>query len=238
MPNLARHADLGDIDGWLHEIDVDALNFLLLEQRSEAVGDLVEVGCFQGKCSVLLGFHLGAQEVLRVVDLFGSAPQWTDNQLEVDASPYAGLSVESFLANYGKFHDRPPETFVGDSEDFLRELGPTSVRLVHIDGSHTFGRVSVDLSLARAAIVDNGLIVVDDYRTAHTPGVAAAVWPLISDKALFPLALTPYKLYATTEPVGRLQDALAECMREVGYTVEYIDLGAEAPTLTLLGNRT
>lgn len=171
------------------------LNTLLLEQRIFADDDLVEVGCFQGRCSIVLGYHLMHDEFLRVVNLFGNTPQSLDNQHGVNTNPYDGLSEESFQKDYARFHECPSVTFIGESEDFLRGLVLGTVRLVHVDGSHAYRQVSIDLELARTSLVCNGVLTVDDYRSMHIPGVAAAIWPMISNAS--------YSAMAANRPMGR-----------------------------------
>ncbi len=50
--------------------------------------------------------------------------------------------------------------------------------------------------MPRTLLAPEGVVVFDDYRAEHTPGVAAAVWQRL-DKGLSPFALSPVKMYAT-----------------------------------------
>jgi hypothetical protein len=54
----------------------------------------------------------------------------------------------------------------------------------------------VDISAARTLLKPGGVVVLDDYRSEHTPGVAAAAWQAIS-AGMHPFLLTQSKMYAT-----------------------------------------
>jgi hypothetical protein len=56
--------------------------------------------------------------------------------------------------------------------------------------------VVADIAAARTLLKPGGVVVFDDYRAPHTPGVAAAVWRETT-RDLTPFALTQNKLYAT-----------------------------------------
>jgi hypothetical protein len=59
-----------------------------------------------------------------------------------------------------------------------------------VDGSHQYEIVKQDAQLARKLAMDGAVIAFDDYRSAHVPGVAAAVWSEVVDGDLKPIALT------------------------------------------------
>jgi methyltransferase family protein len=44
-------------------------------------------------------------------------------------------------------------------------------RLIHIDGSHLFEIVQQDIKLSKDILKDDGIVIFDDYRSPHTPGV-------------------------------------------------------------------
>ena len=69
-------------------------------------------------------------------------------------------------------------------------------RFVHIDASHLYEHVVADIAAARTLLKPGGVVVFDDYRAPHTPGVAAAVWRETTED-LTPFAVTQNKLYAT-----------------------------------------
>jgi hypothetical protein len=42
---------------------------------------------------------------------------------------------------------------------------------------------------------EDGVIAIDDFRAAHTPGVSAAIWMQIASKKILPVAITGTKMY-------------------------------------------
>lgn len=229
--------DVDTVPGWFDHLDFSVFDALLRAQAESGLrGDLVEVGPFQGRCAVVLGAHLEEGDSLRVVDLFGLAADDAENRAEVAWNSYDGLSVDSFLGHYHRFHRRAPEVVQGESKELLERLDPGSVRFLHIDGSHTMEVVRRDILQANGALIDGGVLVIDDFRTEHAPGVAAAVWPLVSQGAVRPFVLTPQKLYATTAGhEGRYAAAVQTAVTGLGYTVDEHRLGGEARTLRVSG---
>jgi len=58
-------------------------------------------------------------------------------------------------------------------------------------------RAAQDIANAHEALTPGGIVVFDDFRSAHAPGVGAAVWEAVRLHELVPFALTPAKMYAT-----------------------------------------
>lgn len=194
-PGVREYAAFNDkVPGWLPEEDFLLLDFLLRDQTEHGVqGDIVEIGVFHGRTSILLGFHLRHDERLVACDLFEDIA----GQLHADqAWWYAGLTQEKFLGNYRMFHATAPRVLRGPSDQLAAGLEPASVRMVHIDGDHDYEGVKADLDLSREYLKPGALVVCDDYATVHSPGVAAAVWEAVVRGDLVPFAVTGRKLYA------------------------------------------
>lgn len=211
--------DLASVDGWFDHVDYLAFTTILAAQSG--TGDIVEVGPFLGRCAVVLGGSVRTGESLKVVDLFGQPARDEENAIEVAWNSYGSLSRKAFEENFLAFHAWLPDIHVGESADLLRSLEPGSVRFAHVDGSHAFPTVAEDLDLIRVALAHDGVVVIDDFRTEHAPGVAAAIWPLVHEGLLVPFALTPQKLYSALGPQERLSEAVAESALAVGYTVDH-----------------
>jgi hypothetical protein len=212
-----EYEDLAEIDGWFDHVDYLAFRTIL--SRQTEAGDIAEIGPFLGRCTVVLGGAVRAAESLKVVDLFGRPARGEENAAEVEWNSYESLSRSAFEANFLRHHDWLPDIFEGESSDFLNSLTPRSIRFAHVDGSHAFPNVSADLALMQPALTRNGIIVIDDFRTEHAPGVAAALWPLVNKGLLFPFALTPQKMYASLRPQDELSEVLAQSAESEGYTV-------------------
>lgn len=182
------------VDGWFFEADVSLFSELLACQTAEAVeGDMLEIGAYQGKSAILMGYGLRDDEELVICDLFGAVMDHADIA-QTPRQEYAGLDQQQFLANWDRFHNRRPTLEVCESSAL--DLGERRLRFIHIDGCHSYQCVANDISLAVTHTAKRGVIAMDDYRGVETPGVAAAVWQAVGNGFLFPFAATYMKIYA------------------------------------------
>lgn len=224
---LADYLDaLDSVRGWLSP--VDALLFRLVDEAQRATGvrgDLLEIGVYEGKSAILLGFLLGDDEELVVCDLFEEEPAGEANRAE-SAYWYQGFSRATFEQNFRKWHERLPVIIAGSSTDLPRQQWPPRFRIVHVDGAHSHAEVTCDVATSRAVSVAGGVVIFDDYRREGLPGVAAAVWAAVATHGLTPLCLTGSKLYATWGPWDSPAAAhLREAVERSGLPVEDQPIG-------------
>ena len=188
---------LAKVPGWFDELDQTLFRWLLAEQTADGTtGDLAEIGAFNGKSAILIGDHLQRGEVFTVIDLFEDPSEDPQNEAEKQKA-YAGLTQRVFEANYLLFHAELPKVIRGDSQRIVDHARVGRHRFVHVDGSHVYERVRGDLESARRLLSETGVVAVDDYRSIHTPGVAAALWETVAMRDLHALVLTETKLYGT-----------------------------------------
>jgi Methyltransferase domain len=183
-----------DIDGWFVWDDRTLFDALLAAQTEP--GDLVELGAYLGRSAVIIGDHWRDGERFVVIDLFGAEVDDVMNQRENQGS-YPTLTRTNFEANYLALHDRLPEVVQGLSTEVVEHVPPGSARFIHVDASHLYDQVAKDIVAIRGLLRPDGVVVFDDFRAMHTPGVAAAVWGAVVTQGLVPFALTERKLYAT-----------------------------------------
>lgn len=197
----AQRADhpltVDDIPGWFGQIDRDLFRTLLSWQvASEPPGDLVELGCYLGKSTVVVGEWLQAGETFTVCDLFGDEAPDEANTVENKES-YPRLNRKRFERNYLQLRGALPVVLQMPTSGILEHVKPDSVRFVHVDASHLYEHVIGDVEAARAMLRTEGIVVFDDYRSSHTPGVAAAVWGAVLNAGLQPIVLSGMKFYGT-----------------------------------------
>jgi len=189
---------MDSIEGWFYREDL-----LLFEKINESQelnqvkGDLLEIGAYYGKSAILLGYFQKQGEQLVVSDVFETPGETLENRAENEFW-YSNLTRDVFETNYLRFHLRLP-MILSCSSTRLLELGglAKTFRFIHIDGSHLYPIVRQDIQTAKKLLIKGGIVAVDDYRTTHTPGVAAAVWEEVTSGDLIPVCLTPQKMYAT-----------------------------------------
>ncbi|HEY8478546.1 MAG TPA: class I SAM-dependent methyltransferase [Spirillospora sp.] len=204
----ARPASLDDVKGWFPKIDQILFTWFLQRQdRLGEPGDLVELGTYLGKSAILIGDHLREGETFTVCDLFDSEASDDPNRAEMERS-YSTLTRAAFEENYRAFHEEPPRIVQGPTSLILDHVEPESCRFVHVDASHLYEHVHRDIQAAHVMLRSGGLIVCDDYRSEHTPGVSAAVWEAVATDGLRPICVTPQKLYGTWGNAGPVQDDL------------------------------
>ncbi|WP_241681581.1 class I SAM-dependent methyltransferase [Streptomyces sp. CB01881] len=211
------------IPGWFFKVDQEAFGrFLTAQTEAGHSGDLLELGTYLGRSAVLLGDHLRPGEQLTVCDLFDSEAGDADNAAEMAMSYRKTLTRTAFEANYLAFHAQLPVIVQAPTSVLADGRIPDgSCRFVHIDASHLYEHVAGDIAVARAALAEDGLVALDDYRSEHTPGVSAAVWQAVFTDGLRPVLLTPMKFYGTWGDAEAAQRTLlARDWRAEGYTVD------------------
>ena len=131
------------------------------KQRGVA-GHVGEIGVFYGQFFIYLSLLRSPGERAVAIDIFGD------------------LTVKDrFLSNLRKSGaDQDTEVLHRDSADLTPEnltaAAGGRLRLLSIDGAHSFEGVLNDLCLARDVLADGGAILLDDYFHEEWPGVSEA----------------------------------------------------------------
>ncbi len=198
----AQNRAFMDIPGWFRWIDMLMFRTILQSQADSAPGVVVELGTYMGKSAVVIGEYVRSGDRFVALDLFGRTDLLTvsgpdeANRREAERS-YSTLDRQAFEQNYLKVHDQLPEIVVGPSSVIGDHVEPGSVRFLHIDASHLNPHVRQDAANARLLLRPDGVVVFDDWRAEHTPGVTFAVFEAVYTAGLRPIAVTPGKFYAT-----------------------------------------
>lgn len=200
------------VDGWLELEDALLLCGLDEAQRAAGVtGDIMEIGAYKGRTSILLGFFPTTGETLMVCDPFGEAVPDAANPTENDRH-YADLAQQQLLDNYRRFHTVDPTVLAHESSRLRqREDLAGRFRLMHIDGSHLYDAVASDIETSRRLLRHGGVVVFDDAVNRKEVAVAAAIWEAVFTRGLRPFASTG-KIYAswdgatTADDVRRIVD--------------------------------
>ncbi|MFJ9839405.1 class I SAM-dependent methyltransferase [Kitasatospora sp. NPDC101155] len=192
-------AALEDVPGWFWDHDRHSFDWFLGRQEKKGVtGDLLEMGAYLGRSAIVIGEHLQPGETFTVCDLFDSDAPDNENSEEMAVSYRKTLTRSAFESNYLSFHDELPEIIQAPTSVLAGGRIPAGAfRFIHIDASHLYEHVVGDLQVARIALQPKGVVVLDDYRSQHTPGVAAATWEAVFNHGLKPILLTECKFYGT-----------------------------------------
>jgi predicted O-methyltransferase YrrM len=224
------YRQVDEIPGWFMRMDMEVFNHLL-EQTGERLGggDLAELGVYLGKSAALIGWRRQPGETFTVVDLFEQEASAEENRAE-NEDQYAELSQEAFEKYYLTVHDTLPVVVRGPSASVVDHAAHGTHRFVHVDASHLYEHVVEDIAAARTLLKPGGVVVFDDFRAPHTPGVAAAVWQATTQD-LRPFAITVNKLYATFDDTQPWLDVLAGWIDERAFWRYEIQQVAGRPLL-------
>ena len=195
-PPRPPYKAIDEIPGWFQRMDMEIFKQLLDRTRERlGGGDLAELGAYLGKSAALIGWAQEPGETFTVIDLFEQEASAEENRAE-NEDQYAELSQEAFEKYYLTINDSLPNVVRGPSATIVDHAAHGTHRFVHIDASHLYEHVVEDIAAARTLLKPGGVVVFDDFRAPHTPGVAAAVWRATTED-LRPFAVTMNKLYAT-----------------------------------------
>ena len=165
---------LETVPGFLTAGGAWMLDRLARDQAAAGVaGDVVEIGVFYGRSSLVLGRALAAGERLVAVDSFqvgaGDVPGWS--------FPTAAAPEESLRRGWERHVGDPGALVVMRTDS--RRLGPgdlpAGARIVHVDGGHSYAQVRHDAGLAEAILGPAGVVVYDDLLLPEWPDVTVAV---------------------------------------------------------------
>jgi len=200
-----------DVPGWFAPIDQAAFSWILqFQNRTEAPGDLLEMGAFKGKSAIVIGTNRKPGERFTVCDLFDTITT-SEAAHDTEKRFFRGqtLTQAEFERNYRAFHPDLPDILRAPTSTINDHVPAGSCRFVHIDASHVYDNVREDTQTARRVLRKNGVVAFDDYRKPQTLGTAAAVWEAILNEGLRPIANTDFKLYATWGDPAPLQAEIA-----------------------------
>lgn len=200
LASLATHLRsllfIQTVEGWVTKEDKAIIDSILVFQREfNFSGHILEIGVYKGGLIPVYAPKICKGETLFLCDLFDSKIASEENLIEIESS-YHSISVEDVLPILGVFPEVTTSIIVGNSISLLPTIESFRFRFVHIDGSHLYEVVKQDISIAMKILdPESGVLVIDDYRSLHTPGVSQAVWELISTSQVKVLFRTSAKIY-------------------------------------------
>ncbi|MFI0777039.1 class I SAM-dependent methyltransferase [Streptomyces sp. NPDC021212] len=204
-----RPRSLNDVKGWFPSLDQVLFDFFLRRQeRLGERGDLMEMGAYMGKSAIFTAAYLRADERYTVCDLFDAEDAPDENNAAEARKSYSTLTRTAFEQNYLAFHDELPHILQGTTSIVPSLVDDDTCRFVHVDASHLYEHVAGDIIAARDVLLPGGIVVLDDFRSEHTPGVAAAAWEAVFNRGLRPICLTTQKMYGMWGDPGPIQEEM------------------------------
>ncbi|MDQ1038281.1 hypothetical protein QFZ75_004697 [Streptomyces sp. V3I8] len=205
-----RPKALSEVKGWFRAVDQQLFAWFLSGQLDRAQrGDLLELGAYLGKSAIFMAAYRRDEDTFTVCDLFDSVAPDAANLKEMNKS-YPTLTRRAFEANFLAFHEKLPTVLQAPTSVVADRVAGGSCRFAHIDASHLYEHVYGDIEAARDILLPEGVVVLDDYRAEHCPGVACATWGAVATLGLHPICVTGTKFYGTWGDPEPLRDALLE----------------------------
>ncbi|MFI5986073.1 class I SAM-dependent methyltransferase [Streptomyces sp. NPDC051555] len=231
-------AGFNDVEGWFWNVDQVLFDWFLGHQNADAEhrGDLLELGSYMGKSAIFMGKYLRDGEEFTVCDLFDSPAEDESNLAETQSS-YASLTRQAFETNYLAFHEALPTVIQAPTSVVGDRVRAASCRFIHVDASHLYEHVQGDIEASRVLAAPGAVVVFDDYRSEHCPGVAAAVWGAVTTSDLHVICVSGTKLYATWDDPAPLQKALRTWLEGREDLWHGIDTVVEAPLVRIGGQK-
>ncbi|MDY7000284.1 MAG: class I SAM-dependent methyltransferase [Thermodesulfobacteriota bacterium] len=161
-----------DIKGWLHVLEGYAL--MTLAELGPGVGEIVEIGSYMGKstCWLAHGSKKVQREKIHAIDHFQGSPEHQEGGIaSSEEIKHEGTTYNKFLENIKSV----------DLDDYVNPVPLSSleavktwdkkIRLLFIDGEHTYEGVKNDFEAWSKFVVPAGIIAFHDYGNPHFPGV-------------------------------------------------------------------
>lgn len=208
------------VPGWFTLLDFNLFEELNeIHIQNSIHGDILEIGTYKGKSGVLLSILQRHLETVNLLDLYSTA----DLNSKLDSEHYAGLllkQVENHLKKFGE----PSRLIVDNSTKVAEYILPKTQRIIHIDGSHQYDDVALDLSNCHNLQLDNGMTILDDYRNFAFPGVGKAFWEYFSKGENRVLFATPTKVYFCRPSAYSIYSQSIKNLNSKKYRLQEIEL--------------
>lgn len=148
-------------ENWFGEASQEAVEGLV-KMTSHLDGNVVEVGCWEGRSTLAIA-RACRPAVVHAVDTWQGSPGEISSHLAGERDVLA-----TFLANTDGHNI---DAYIMDWRTYFADhAGPT--RFLHIDGEHTYEQVADNIDAALPHMVAGGVICGDDV---HHPPVQQAV---------------------------------------------------------------
>jgi len=155
------------IEGWIS--DIEGYVLYRLARDGEGEGAIVEIGSWMGKSTAWLaaGSMARGREPVHAVDTFEGSPEHQDTAvLREEGTTYRRFSEN--LARVAVFDHVVPR--VASSLEAAARWDGQPIRLLFIDGDHSYAAVKADLEAWLPSVTPGGYVVFDDVIEAF-PGV-------------------------------------------------------------------
>lgn len=155
------------IPGWFSLEKAIAIQQLVKQLPNGS--QLVELGSYQGRSSVVIAAVLPVDSFLYCVDHFKGSPEHHKGNLDLTNL------LESFKKNIDEFGVKEKiRVLAMSTTEAAEKFEPESVNLILVDAAHDYDSVKLDLLKWYPKLKPGGFLFCDDYQT-EWPGVIRAI---------------------------------------------------------------
>lgn len=186
------------VPGYINFEDVIFFQYFFQELNSkEIIGDILEIGAYFGKTSILMNNLSNDSDTSYICDVFEEYNTISDLKNKDEAQYYVTHlpTRAKFERNWYSYCRSRPIILQMESKFLKKELVDGSLKFIHIDGAHTFQAVNQDIEISLTKICKDGIIVMDDYKAI--PDVQQVFQSVLYQKKLKLILLTNAKAYFT-----------------------------------------
>ena len=159
------------INGFL--LDIEGYTLYLLARLGAGEGAIVEIGSFEGKSTawLALGSKQGSREMVYAVDTFQGSPEHQEGaEYESTTLKTEGTTFNAFQQNMKMIGMADRVTpIVASSTNAAAKWDGGPIRLLFIDGDHSYEACAADFHAWCEYVAPQGYITFHDY--GHAPGV-------------------------------------------------------------------
>ena len=147
--------------------------FLRSIQNFGYLGNLLEIGVYRGRSSMLFGMFLSGQRKLHMVDpgIGGAVLRELQENL-IALNPKLDLEKNTIVDRRFS-HELQRDYAVNNRGEYA---------FIHIDGGHSIFDVYRDLELAEVLLNERGVIICDDFFATGRPGVTEGVYKFLHER--------------------------------------------------------
>lgn len=146
----------------------------LAASTARLIGDVVEVGCWEGRSTIAIANAVWPEPV-QAVDTWEGSPGEVSADLAERRDVFA-----TFMSNISELTEGNVTAHRMGWRDYFA-VNRHPIRFLHIDAEHTYREVRDNITAALPLLVDGGVICGDDV---HHPPVRDAVLELLPDASV------------------------------------------------------
>lgn len=160
-----------EVPGWFGGEEARILQKYVIEQQKKSESDLLEIGSWKGRSSIIIASILTGDRRLWMVDHFRGGPETTKPKVPLFVTKYKrkkeSWAFPELLENIVKWNVQNKVVILPLSSEEAAKVVDEKFSLIFIDGDHRYEGVSNDYKLWLSHLEGNGVMVFHDYQ--HPP---------------------------------------------------------------------